>query len=185
MNASDGDQVHLAAEKYVRFLRDNLPGVYNGLVQNLIVTPARNAQALGFVLNADEIDVSGGLTPLIENMVAPTIDYASASTGSGQGFFSGLVNSMSDLLSSAGVGRLLQVAQPFINNKVQQQALNTQVQQLRYGLPITIAGTNVPMPTQPLPIVGASALGRVSNYLPYILLFGGGYLLLKLLKPGK
>ncbi|HYM34711.1 MAG TPA: hypothetical protein VET48_04895 [Steroidobacteraceae bacterium] len=190
MNATELAQVRTAARKHALWLKKNLPNVYNGLVENLVVQQNRNVQQLGFILNdaMDPIALAVN-APSTGDVAVPAQDYSAAptsdSTDSSGGLFSGLVDSFTNLLSSGGVKTLLNAAQPFLNNAVQQQALSTQVQQMRMGLPVTIAGTNVPMRTQPLPIVASGAISQLSSYLPWILLFGGGILLINSLKSSR
>ena len=189
MNATESRQVRDSATKYAKWLKEKLPNVYNGLVENLVVQKKRNAMELGFYLNDSmdptELAIAG---PSPEDVTIPSQDYSalptpatSTSTSDG-GIFSGIVDSFSNLLSSSGVQSLVNAAQPFLNNAVQQQALSTQVAQMKAGLPVTIAGTNVPMKTQPLPIVASGAISQLSGYLPWILLAVGGIWLIKALK---
>jgi hypothetical protein len=182
MNKSDLEQTRAAAKAHALWLKKNLPRVYNGLVENLVVARRANQQALGFILS-DGFDISSLVesVPDAIDVVTPAIDYASAESGSSGGFFSGLVDSFTNLLSSGGVTTLVNAAQPFINNAVQRQAIDTQLTQLRYGLPVTIAGTTTPMPVQPLRVTAAGAVSQLTNYMPFILIGGGALLLLSIL----
>lgn len=68
---------------------------------------------------------------LVERFTPPDAQMAGITD-----FLSNTVNTVSNFVSSQGFDKILQAAQPFIDNRLQQEVLKYQVQRLQSGLPL-------------------------------------------------